>query len=288
MDQIKGASYSDNSFLEEGSILLLKTILHHHSKKFKPYISENDKTPNTDGKIEVLTESQSQYGLLDVQVKTLDKNKSKVSYSVELKLLAYIRDSSQVPFVLIVVDQNNKKAYWTHIDGDKAYSLRQKAVDRDAKRNKETTRITKRFKKTNLRFEKEAENENESEYKQTSQERFDGGILSIEDIDFIKEKQLKPYDIAMFSDGNYTSLSDIDIFEMYDKKQVSYNFKKILYNTLINKTKSINYFYSLYYHPGNVLSMIAIYRNDKELKTAIRSFKKFIDLSMFELNFSDV
>lgn len=149
-------------------------------------------------------------------------------------------------------------------------------------------KITKRFKKTNLRFEKEAENENESEYKQTSQERFDGGILSIEDIDFIKEKQLKPYDIAMFSDGNYTSLSDIDIFEMYDKKQVSYNFKKILYNTLINKTKSINYFYSLYYHPGNVLSMIAIYRNDKELKTAIRSFKKFIDLSMFELNFSDV
>jgi hypothetical protein len=143
MEQIKGGSYPNNSFLEEGSILILKNILHTHSKKFKPYISENDKTPNTDGKIEVLTESQSQYGLLDVQIKTLDKKKSKVSYSVELKLLAYIRDSSQIPFVLIVVDQYGKKAYWKHIDSEIAYSLIQKTISRDQKKGKSTTERSK-------------------------------------------------------------------------------------------------------------------------------------------------
>ena len=139
MDLIKGASYSDPSFLEEGSILILKTILYAHDQKFKSYISENDKTPNTDGKIEVLTESQSQYGLIDVQVKTLGKNKKTLSYSVELKLLAYVRDSSQIPFVLIIVDAESKKAYWKHIDSELAYSLIQKAIERDKKKDKTVT-----------------------------------------------------------------------------------------------------------------------------------------------------
>lgn len=153
--------------------------------------------------------------------------------------------------------------------------------------NSEEETVNK-FRESELRFEKEIEDSNYNKYKQTSQQRFDKGIISSEDMDFIKEKKLKPYDIATFSDGYYTSLSDTAIFEMYDKKVVSYHFKKILYNTLINKTKSINYFYSLYHHPGNVLSMIEIYRNDKEFKTAIRSFKKFIDLSMFELDIKEI
>lgn len=143
--------------------------------------------------------------------------------------------------------------------------------------------IVNRFKKSKLRFEKEVEDNDYNKYKQTSQQRFDNGILSFEDTDFIKQKQLKPYDIAMFSDGNYTSLSDTAIFEMFDRKQVTYYFKKILYNTLINKTRSINYFYSLYYHPGNVLSMIKLYRNNKEFQMAVASFNKFMNLSIFEL-----
>lgn len=143
--------------------------------------------------------------------------------------------------------------------------------------------IIKKYMKSKLRFEQSVEQHDYSNHKQNSQQHFDGGILTFEDIPFIKEKKLKPYDIARFSDGNYTSLPEIDIFKIYVANQISYHFKKILYNTLINKTKSINYFYQLYYHPGNILTMIKLYRNDKEFKAATNSFRIFMSLSMFEL-----
>ena len=94
---------------------------------------------------------------------------------------------------------------------------------------------------------------------------------------------MKPYEIAKYSDDNYTSLPELEIFNIYTPSQINRSFKKILRNTLISKTMSINYFYSLYYHPGNILTMIKLYRNDKEFKTAINSFEKFINLSMFRL-----
>lgn len=149
-------------------------------------------------------------------------------------------------------------------------------------KNSEEKSIEK-FKKSKLLLEKVIERDDYSKYKQSSQQRFDSGILTFDDITFIKKRKLKSYEIARFSDGNYTSLPQIDIFKIYETRQITYHFKKILYNSLINKTRSINYFYSLYYHPGNILAMIKLYRNNKEFKMAISSFMKFIDLSMFEL-----
>ena len=140
-----------------------------------------------------------------------------------------------------------------------------------------------KFNQSKLRFEEQIEQNDYDKYKQNSQQRFDNGILTIKDLNFIKKKQLKAYEIAKFSDGNYTSLPEIDIFKIYESKEITENFQEILYNSLINKTKSINYFHSLYYHPGNILAMIKIYRSDKEFKVAVNSFEKFINLSMFNL-----
>ncbi|WP_299782717.1 hypothetical protein [uncultured Formosa sp.] len=149
------------------------------------------------------------------------------------------------------------------------------------KKNQQKTVL--KFNQSKLRFEEQIEQNDYDKYKQNSQQRFDSGILTIKDLNFIKKKQLKPYEIAKFSDGNYTSLPEIDIFKIYDSKEITENFQEILYNSLINKTKSINYFHSLYYHPGNILAMIKIYRSDKEFKVAVNSFEKFINLSMFNL-----
>lgn len=140
-----------------------------------------------------------------------------------------------------------------------------------------------KFKQSKLRFEEQIEQKDYDKYKQNSQQRFDNGILTVNDLNFIKKKQLKPYEITKFSDGNYTSLPEIDIFKIYESKEITENFQEILYNSLINKTKSINYFHSLYYHPGNILAMIKIYRSDKEFKVVVNSFEKFINLSMFNL-----
>ena len=149
------------------------------------------------------------------------------------------------------------------------------------KKNQQKTVL--KFNQSKLRFEEQIEQNDYDKYKQNSQQRFDSGILTIKDLNFIKKKQLKPYEIAKFSDGNYTSLPEIDIFKIYESKEITENFQEILYNSLINKTKSINYFHSLYYHPGNILAMIKIYRSDKEFKVAVNSFEKFINLSMFNL-----
>jgi len=140
-----------------------------------------------------------------------------------------------------------------------------------------------KFKESKLRFEEVKEQNDHDKYRQNSQQRFNSGILTFTDVDFIKKKNLRPHEIAKYSDGNYASLPEIEIFKIYDLKQIKHNFKKILYNTLINKTKSISYFYSLYYHPGNILAMMKRYRNDKEFETATKSFKRFMNLSMFEL-----
>jgi len=140
------------------------------------------------------------------------------------------------------------------------------------------------FEQSKLRFHESTNQNDYDKYRQNSQQRFESGILTYKDLNFIKKEKLRPYEIATCSDGNYTSLSEFEIFEIYTAAQINRSFKKILYNTLISKTKSINYFYSLYYHPGNILTMIKLYRNDKEFKTAIKSFEKFINLSMFKLN----
>jgi len=140
-----------------------------------------------------------------------------------------------------------------------------------------------KFKQSKLMFQEPSKQNDYDKYKQNSQQRFDKGILTNKDLKFIKKKQLKPHEIAKYSDGNYTSLPEIDIFKIYESTEINNNFKTILYNTLINKTKSINYFYALYYHPGNILTMIKFYRNDTEFIKATISFEKYMNLSMYNL-----
>lgn len=142
-----------------------------------------------------------------------------------------------------------------------------------------------KYKGFNLKFEEWKEQHDYDKYKENSQQRFDKGILTLQDIRLIKKKNLNPAEIAKYSNSNYTSLSEIDIFKMYKPEEIQRDFKAILYNSMTTKTQSINYFYSLYYHPGNILAMIKQYYNDREFKPAAKSFEKYINLSMFDLKF---
>ncbi len=153
------------------------------------------------------------------------------------------------------------------------------------KYTKKQKRIILKFQQTKIRFTELAEQDNYGSDRQTRQRRLDNGILSFKDVSFIKKKKLKPDEIASYSDGYYTSLPDIEVFKIYESTLMKHHFKRILYNSLINKTKNINYFYALYYHPGNVLAMIKKYRSDKEFIKAVESFEIYMRLSMY-LNFN--
>lgn len=138
-----------------------------------------------------------------------------------------------------------------------------------------------KFLNTKIRFQELKDQNDYKKYHQNSQQGYADGILTYNDKVFIEKVGLKPHEIAKTSNGYYVSLADIRLYNIFTKEQVSLEFKKIMFYSLICKTTSINYFYSVYYHPGNVLAMIKLYRNDNEFKDAIRSFDSFINLSMF-------
>lgn len=75
-----------------------------------------------------------------------------------------------------------------------------------------------------------------------------------------------------------------ELFEMYEKEEVTVNFKTILYNAVIGKTWRGEYSFLLYYTSGHILYMIEKYRTKDEFEKAVKSFKKFIQLSLIDIN----
>ena len=112
MDDLKPAKYSAQSESEMLSVHIVKGLL--LNRGFHPYISENDKTPNTDGVIDINDSGGFPLGKVEVQIKTLPKSYNKPNFNATLKMLAYARDS-QLPFILIIVDQAGNKAFWQEI-----------------------------------------------------------------------------------------------------------------------------------------------------------------------------
>lgn len=139
--------------------------------------------------------------------------------------------------------------------------------------------IIKLLKKLKISF---IENEKEK-YNFISKDNLKEKILNKKDFQKIKNNKLKPQEVAAFSDGNYFCLSDISVFELFEKNEIFENFNEIIFTALTSKPKRNDYYYSIYDVPGNMLSMIDKYRTKEELYLAIKSFKKFIHLSQFEI-----
>lgn len=118
------------------------------------------------------------------------------------------------------------------------------------------------------------------DYKRNSLDRYNQGILTSEDIDFIKKNELKLHEVAGFTDGNYSLLSDLNIFHIYTKEEIKQNIRMILYNSMLGKIRSINMYGNLYYFIGNVPKLI--FENDINInwKEIFSSFNVFLELSL--------
>lgn len=144
----------------------------------------------------------------------------------------------------------------------------------------ESNPIIKLLRKRKISF---IENKKEK-YNYSNEDNLKEGIFYKEDFQRIKSNKLTPQDVAALSDGNYSCLSDISVFEIFEKNEISKNFNEIIFIALTTKTKRIDYYYSIYDVPGNMLSMIDKYRTKEELYLAIKSFKKFIKLCHFNID----
>jgi hypothetical protein len=120
MEKIKPAGYSTASISESSSIRTLKSLLDF--KKVIAYVSENDKTPNHDGYLELIDFDGVPLGEIKVQVKTLRKKYKKPSYPLKFSILKYVKDVCQIPFLLIAVDNKLEKVFWKHISKELADS----------------------------------------------------------------------------------------------------------------------------------------------------------------------
>ena len=139
----------------------------------------------------------------------------------------------------------------------------------------------KALKKTGIAYYEFSSDNNSHE--QNSQSRFNYGILTIQDKKLIIEKKLKPQVVAGYSDGFYSTLSDLNLFKLFPKNDIRKDINSILYSGLVSKVKSIDSFHSLYYFPGNILKLVNDYKIKSNYKSMYKSFKNYLELSMFEI-----
>lgn len=124
------------------------------------------------------------------------------------------------------------------------------------------------------------EGKKDNGYTSTSQERYSQGILTIADIDFIKEIGLKNYELASFTNGYHSLLSNTDIYSIYTKESMQQEIFKIIYNAFLGKIKSINMYGNLYRLVGNIPKLLYLYDIDVDWDAMYSSFRLFLCLSL--------
>src|SRR5262249_48250261 len=92
------------------AITTLRALLDTRVVRFE--FHERDKNPNSDGYI-LLVDADRPRGKIEVQIKTLRPGAASIRCSTSL--VAYTREVTTLPFILIGVDAVTSRAYWTEI-----------------------------------------------------------------------------------------------------------------------------------------------------------------------------
>ena len=107
------APYSTTDEQETLAIDTFRNLIDH--KKVKLDIKERDKYPNIDGYVEIVDEFRAPIAKLEVQIKKLPNEETKIQ--CPLSLLSYSEKTCN-PVLLIGVDIEQKKAYWVQVEKD--------------------------------------------------------------------------------------------------------------------------------------------------------------------------
>jgi hypothetical protein len=108
------AGYPSTSPSEQDSKNIFQGLI--NTKYIRGELRVMDKYPNSDGILDITDEEGHPLGKIDFQLKTLQpRNYSKPAYQCERRFFVYCQNST-LPVILAVVNQQEKKAYWRHID----------------------------------------------------------------------------------------------------------------------------------------------------------------------------
>lgn len=121
----------------------------------------------------------------------------------------------------------------------------------------------------------------------TALSRLEQGILDDKNKEVILVKKLKSYEVAAFSDGNYSALSNPDIFKVFSKDDIKSNIKKIIYYAMTSRLRAIDHFHILWPFPGNIIKLLDDNEVVDNLDCFYQSFNIFLNMSMFDLKRED-
>lgn len=102
----------EGDYTDRQSVSVIDGIIAKH-RRFTSHVLKNDKTPVTDGSIEVTNEHLEKIGMLTVQVKTLANSEQK-SYDIDVAVFSEVERVDSI--MLLAVDNENEKVYWKLID----------------------------------------------------------------------------------------------------------------------------------------------------------------------------
>jgi hypothetical protein len=108
---VNPAPYSKTNTAELEAIKIFTGLL--PSAFIKHDVKFNDKTPNTDGQLEIVDEKQYPVGKIEVQIKAIPSGAT--SFQCPIESIAYSEKIS-IPFILVCVDITNRKAYFRHLN----------------------------------------------------------------------------------------------------------------------------------------------------------------------------
>ena len=108
---VRPARFSNTDAAESESVTALRSLL--DTRRVRHDFREGDKTPNLDGYIVLIDDSERQIGKLEVQIKTLPSGA--MAYRCPSSLVAYSQESTTLPVILVCVDSANSRAYWKQV-----------------------------------------------------------------------------------------------------------------------------------------------------------------------------
>lgn len=190
------------------------------------------------------------------------------------KLLNYHHYSRNIEFEEIENTLNSK--FWERI-------VRTLKIMKFKIKISESNPMVEKLKKFDIDLDFEPNN-NQIKYKQNSIERYNQGILDSTDLNFIKKRNLSIADVSLFTDGYYSTLSDLDVYKIFKKEEVRKNIKTILYNSITAKVQRINMYGTLYYFLGNLPRLLVDIDFNEYLPKLFKSFKEFLSLSLLKID----
>ncbi len=114
---------------------------------------------------------------------------------------------------------------------------------------------------------------------QSNERAIDKGYLSIEDLEYIKMKNISLKELAEFLDGWHSKFPIAEVFMIYGEKEFAKQIQDILYISILKaRTKFGDGNY--YYYIPNVLKLIKYIKKENELSKMFDSFMDFLKISL--------